>query len=96
MQKAEPLVSKPSSFKVEYVENLKRCNSPGTDQILAEVIQAGGYKLHSEIHKHMNSIWNNEEFIYYKKSDKTDLVITKVRHCYQLLPKFYPITFSQT
>jgi hypothetical protein len=35
--------------------------SPGIDQILAELIQAGGETLHSEIRKLFNSIWNKEE-----------------------------------
>jgi hypothetical protein len=63
------------------VENLKRHKSPGTDQILAELIKAGGRKIRCEIHELINSIWNKEELpedwkgsiivpIY--KGDKTD------------------------
>jgi hypothetical protein len=61
---------------------LKRYKSPGIDQILAELIQAGGNTLHSEIHKLINCIWNKEELpeqwkesiiaLTYKKGDKTD------------------------
>jgi hypothetical protein len=40
---------------------LKRYKLPGIDQILAEIIQAGSNTLCSEIHKHINSIWNEEE-----------------------------------
>jgi hypothetical protein len=40
---------------------LKRSRSPGIDQIVAELIQAGGKTLHSEIQKHIISIWNEEE-----------------------------------
>jgi hypothetical protein len=36
--------------------------SPGTEQILAELIQEGGNILCSEIHKLINCIWNKEEF----------------------------------
>jgi hypothetical protein len=36
------------------VEKLKRHKSPGTNQIPAELIKAGG---HSDIHKLINSIW---------------------------------------
>jgi hypothetical protein len=43
------------------IENLKRHKSPGTDQIPAELIKAGGRKNCSEIHKLINSIWNKEE-----------------------------------
>jgi hypothetical protein len=60
---------------------LKRYKSPGSDQIPAEMIQAGGKTLWSEIHKLINSIWNKEELPdqckesitepIYKKGDKT-------------------------
>jgi hypothetical protein len=61
---------------------LKRYKSPGSDQILVELIQAGGETLWSETHKLINSVWNKEkvpdqgkEFIIvpiHKKSDKSD------------------------
>jgi hypothetical protein len=61
---------------------LKRYKSPGIDQILTELIQAGGNTLRSEIHKLINFIWNKEELPeqwkgsitvpIYKKGDKTD------------------------
>ena len=52
----------PSSFEVERViEKLKGCKSPGTDQILAELIQSGGRTVRSEIHRPINSVWNKEE-----------------------------------
>jgi hypothetical protein len=42
---------------------------PGSDQIPAELVQAGGDILHSKIHKLINSIWNKEELPYpWKKS----------------------------
>jgi hypothetical protein len=41
MHTAEPLAPDPSSFKVEiHTEKVKRYKPPGTDQNLAEVIQA--------------------------------------------------------
>jgi hypothetical protein len=56
--------------------------SHSIDQILEEMIQAGGNTLHSGIHKLMNSIWNKEilpqqwrESIIvpiHKKGDKTE------------------------
>jgi hypothetical protein len=56
------LVPDPSPFEVEIaIAKLKRYKLPGSDQIPAEVIQAGGKTLSSEIHKLINSIWNNEE-----------------------------------
>jgi hypothetical protein len=36
---------------------------PGSDEILAELIQAGGEMLFSEIHKLINSILNTEELL---------------------------------
>ena len=39
---AEPLVAEPSAFEVEMaIEKLKRCKSPGIDQISAQLIKAG-------------------------------------------------------
>jgi hypothetical protein len=61
---------------------LKRYKSPGTDQIPAELIQAGGNTLRSEIHTLITCIWNKEELSeqwkesiivpIYKKGDRTD------------------------
>jgi hypothetical protein len=60
MQRAELAVLEPSYFEVEIaIEKLKRYKSPRTDKVLAEVIQAGGNSLCFEIHKLINSIWNN-------------------------------------
>ena len=79
----EPLVPEPSAFEVEMaIEKLKRHKSQGTNKIPAEMIQAGGRSIRSEIHKLINSIWNKEELSeeleesiivpIYKKGDKTD------------------------
>jgi hypothetical protein len=56
--------------------------SPGIDEILAELIQAGSEILLSTIHKLNNSVWNNEELPdqwkesiimpVHKKGDKTE------------------------
>jgi hypothetical protein len=80
---AEPLVPEPSLAEVEItIGKLKSYKSLGTDQILAELIKAGGETLHSEIHKLICSIWNKEELPQqwkesitvpiHKKGDKTD------------------------
>jgi hypothetical protein len=54
---AEPLVSDASPFGVEIaIAKLKSYNSPGSDQISSELIQAGGETLRSEIHKLSNYI----------------------------------------
>jgi hypothetical protein len=60
---AEPLVHDPSPYEVEIaVGYLKTYKSPGSDQISAELFQAGGETSWPEIHKVTNSIWNKEEF----------------------------------
>jgi hypothetical protein len=49
---AESLISEPISIKAEIVIiKLKRCKSPGINQDVAELIQAGGNTLCSEIHR---------------------------------------------
>jgi hypothetical protein len=54
---AEPLVPEASSSEVEIaIEKLKRYKLSGIDRILAELIQAGGNTLLSEIHKLINCI----------------------------------------
>jgi methyl coenzyme M reductase subunit C-like uncharacterized protein (methanogenesis marker protein 7) len=58
----EPLVPELSAFEVELTtEILKGHNSPDVDQIQGVRIKAGGRKIHYEIHKLDNSIWNMEE-----------------------------------
>jgi hypothetical protein len=59
---AEPLVPEPSPFEVEIaIAKLKKYKPPGSDQIPAELIQAGGETSRSEIHKLINCIWGKEE-----------------------------------
>jgi hypothetical protein len=76
-------VPEPSLVKVEIaIGKLKNCKYPGGDQILAELIKAGGETLYSEIHRLICSIWNKEELPQmwkvsiivpiHKKGDKTD------------------------
>jgi hypothetical protein len=76
-------VPEPSLIELEIASGkLRSYKSPGTYQILAEMIKAGGETLYSELHRLICSIWNKEElpqqwkeFIIvpiYKKSDKTD------------------------
>jgi hypothetical protein len=52
IQTAEPLVPDPTLFEVEIaVENFERYKSPGSDQIPAELVQAGGELLCSKNHR---------------------------------------------
>jgi hypothetical protein len=80
---AEPLVTEPSLVEVEIaIGKLKSYKSPGTDQIPAELIKAGGETLYSEIHRLICCIWNKEELPQqwkesvtvptYRKVGKTD------------------------
>jgi hypothetical protein len=56
------LVPETNAFEVEMTtEKLTRHKSLGIDQIPAELIKAGGRIVPSEIHKLINSIWNEEE-----------------------------------
>jgi hypothetical protein len=55
-------VSEPNLIKAEIaVGKLKRYKSLGTDQLLAELIKAGGETFCSEIHKLIHSVWTKEE-----------------------------------
>jgi hypothetical protein len=78
----EILVPNPSPFEAEItIAKFKKYKSPGSGQILAQLIQAGGEALCSEIHL-SNPVWNKEELPdqwkayiivpIYKKSDKTN------------------------
>jgi hypothetical protein len=79
---AEPLVPYPSYLEVEIaIVQLENYKLPGSDQILAELIQTGGEALLSVVHKLVNSVWNKEELSgpwkesivsIYKKGGKPD------------------------
>jgi hypothetical protein len=99
---AEPLVPGPSRLEVEIViAKLKKYKLPGSYQIPAEVIQAGGEILLSVIHKLINSIWNKEKLPdqwkesiivqIHKKGDKTDC--NNYRGI-SLLPTLYDISWN--
>jgi hypothetical protein len=83
IHRAEPLVPDPNPLEVEIaIAKRKRYTSSGSDQIPAELIQAGGKILHSKFHELINSIWNMEKFPeqwsdsssipVHKKGNKTD------------------------
>jgi hypothetical protein len=80
---AEPLVPGPSHLEVEIsIAKPKKYKFPVSDQIPAELYQAGGETLVSVIHKFITSIWNKEELLdqwkesiivpIHKTGDKTD------------------------
>jgi hypothetical protein len=83
MHTAEPFVPEPSASEVEVAIGMsKRYKSPGVDQIPAELIQAGGGTLRSEVDKFSKLIWNKEELsqqwresivvTIYEEGDKTE------------------------
>jgi hypothetical protein len=83
---------------------LKRFKSPGSDQIPAELLQAGGEKrICSMNDKLINSIWNKEELpdqwkefiILTVHVIKLTVVFIGGYHWYQLHTKLYQIFFSQ-
>ena len=80
---AVSLVTEPRAFEVELaIGNLKSHTLPGTVQIPAELIKAGGRTIRSAIHKIIISIWYKAELSeewkesiivpIFKKRDKTD------------------------
>jgi hypothetical protein len=83
MHTAEPLLPGPSHLEVEIsIAKLKKYKSPGSDQIPAELYQAGGETLVSVTHKLVTLIWNKEDMPdqwkesiivpIHKTGDKTD------------------------
>jgi hypothetical protein len=94
---AEPLVPGPSPEVQIAIAKLKKYKSPGSDQIPAELIQAG--MLLSEIHKLINFIWNKEElpisgrslvlYQFTKWVTKLTVIIIVGYHCYQHHTKCY-------
>jgi hypothetical protein len=103
---AEPLVPGPSHLEVEIATaKLKKYKSPGSDQIPAELIQAGGEILLRVIHKLNNSVWNRKNCLirgrslllyqFTKTVIKWTVIIIMGYHCYQLHTKFYRISSSQ-
>jgi hypothetical protein len=62
MHTAKPFVPECSASEVEdAIGKLKRYKSPGFEHTPAELTQAEGETLHSEIHKLIKLIWNKEE-----------------------------------
>jgi hypothetical protein len=106
VHKAEPLVPGPSRLEVETaIAKLKKYKSRDSDQIPAELIQAGGKILQSVIHKLINSVWNKDELgdqwkesiilPIHKCVIKLTVIIIVGYHCNQLRTKCYRISSSQ-
>jgi hypothetical protein len=83
---------------------LKRHKSPGSDQIPAELIQAGGKIFCSKIHKLINYIWNKEKLPdqwkesiilpSHKKRGKTAIIILGITTI-NFIQKFTNILLSK-
>jgi hypothetical protein len=106
VHKAEPLVPGPNRLEVEIaIAKFKKYKSPGIDQIPAELIQAGGEMLLSDIHKLINSVWNKEEWPdkwkesiivpIHKKGEKADCNNYRGISLLSTSYKFYRIPSSQ-
>jgi hypothetical protein len=105
VHKAEPLVPGPSRLEAEIaIAKLKKYKSPGSDQIPAELIQAGGEILLSAIHElilvgiRKNCLISGRSVLMYqftKKVIKLTVIIIVGYHCYQLHTKFYRISSSK-
>ena len=98
---AEPLVPESSAFQFQLaIGKLKSHKSFGFDQIPAELINAGGRKIRSQIHKLIISVWNKEELpekwkelisvLIYKRAIKRIVVFIAAYHFFQLRTKFFP------
>jgi hypothetical protein len=87
---AEPLVPGPSSFEFEIaITKLKKYKSPGSDQIPAELIQAGDDVIHLfGIRKNCLISGRSLLFQFTKRVIKLTAIIIMGCHCYQLHTKF--------
>jgi hypothetical protein len=79
-------VPDPSPFETEIaIANLKRYKSPGSDQIPAELIQAGREILCYKIHKLIKYIWNIRRIcLFTRRLIKLSVVIILCYHCYKV------------
>jgi hypothetical protein len=101
---AEPLISDSSPFEAEIaVAKLKKYKLPASDQIPAELFQARGETLQSEMHKHFrirkNCLISGRSLLLFqftRMAINLTVVIIVGYHCYQLHTQFYPIFYSQS
>jgi hypothetical protein len=97
---AETLVPGPTRLEVEIaIAKLKKYKSPGSDQIPAELMQAGGEILLSAIHNSLilfgirnNCLISGRSLLLYqftKRVTKLTVIIIVGYHCYQHHTTFY-------
>jgi hypothetical protein len=79
---------------------------PGSDQIPAELIEAGDKMLRSDFYELIHSVWYEEKLpqqwkgslslhLFIKREIKLTIIITEGYHCYQIQTKIDPICLSQ-
>ena len=79
-----------SVFEIEMaIEKLKSLKLPGTDQILAELIIAGGRKIPSWIGR------SRSLYLFIRRTIKQIVVITEAYHFCQLRTKYCPTSCCQ-
>ena len=102
---AEPLVPEPSAFETELaIDKLKSHKSPGTNQIPAELMKAGGRTIGHEfinllflfgIRRNCLSSGRSQSlYLSIRRTIKQIVVIIGACHCCQLRTKFYPTSCS--
>jgi hypothetical protein len=106
MHITEPSVPKTIFDKVKIdTEELKRCKSPGTNQIPAEMMQAGCNTFCSKIQKflilfeirkdHLICVKNLLLYLFIKREIKLTINYRGISFLNQLHTKFYPTLFSE-
>jgi hypothetical protein len=105
IQTAQPLVPEDNAVEFEMATKKLKSHKPSDiNQKQAELIQAGGRAIISEIHTLIDSIWNKEELpeewkesiivLYlFIRAIKHTVMILKAYHFCQLHIKFYPTFF---
>jgi hypothetical protein len=99
----EPLVPGPSRLEVEIaIAKLKKYKSPGSDQIPAALIEAGGEMLLSAVYSSLilfgirkNCLISGRSLLLYqftKRVTKLNVIIIVGYHCYQHHTQFYRIS----
>jgi hypothetical protein len=91
---AEPLIPDPRPFQVEIpIASLKRYKSPGSGQVPAELLQAGGERCPRSIHSlilfgiRKNCLSSGRRLLLYqftRRAIKLTVIIIVGYHCYQL------------
>ena len=87
------------------IENLKRCKSPGSDQIPAELIKAGGRTIHPESidllilfemsRNYRRNGTSQSLYLPIRRVIKQTVVFIEAHYFCQLRTKFYPTSCCQ-